>query len=382
MMEKNAGASAAQYLGEEYKDYAMEAAILEAQQNKNTQGVPGTHEPFPVQLHWVLEQTEKDGLSQVVRWAPHGRAFVVHQREQFVEQVLPVYFNQTKFTSFQRQLSLYGFRRVSKGPDRGGYYHPKFLRISRTFTRNITRTKVKNEGPRKAATPGAEPDFYKMPKLSESIGLANASTGGRAGIDLSAATMQTQLRTATAARLNESLPAQYLPPARLSNISDSRLAYQAVVGSPLSSPGLPIPELDRARFLSNRLPGQQQGIGNFPALPTTSQLRTQGLSSLNNPNWLSPSGNLQSVVSRNLPTMSNLMLQPNSTTSRPQNEQRRPSAGEQGLAYGNQQTREVRVPSPSLSDAIARILAANTANDPSLPPGNSDMNRDGSRRGP
>jgi hypothetical protein len=50
-----------------------------------------------------------------------------------------------------------------------GYYHPKFLRTSRMFVRNIVRIKVKNDGPRKAAAPEEEPDLYSMPKLPEPI---------------------------------------------------------------------------------------------------------------------------------------------------------------------------------------------------------------------
>jgi HSF-type DNA-binding len=74
----------------DFKDYAMEAALLEAQQKRQSHGSPGPNEPFPVQLHWMLEQAESAGISQIVRWSPHGRSFVVHRRDLFVEKVLPV----------------------------------------------------------------------------------------------------------------------------------------------------------------------------------------------------------------------------------------------------------------------------------------------------
>lgn len=45
----------------------------------------------------------------------------------------------TKMTSFQRQLNLYGFRRVTKGEDVGAYYHPKFQKGRRDLIAEIKR---------------------------------------------------------------------------------------------------------------------------------------------------------------------------------------------------------------------------------------------------
>jgi hypothetical protein len=74
-----------------YEDFAEEAAILERQQLSRThKGTPGPNEPFPIMLHWMLQQAEENGNQNIVGWAPHGRAFRVHQRAQFVTHVLPV----------------------------------------------------------------------------------------------------------------------------------------------------------------------------------------------------------------------------------------------------------------------------------------------------
>lgn len=46
-------------------------------------------------------------------------------------------------TSFQRQLNLYGFRRLSKGEDQGCYFHPKFQRNRKDLLSEIKRLPVK-----------------------------------------------------------------------------------------------------------------------------------------------------------------------------------------------------------------------------------------------
>jgi hypothetical protein len=41
---------------------------------------------------------------------------------------MPKYFDQSKMPSFLRQLNVYGFKRLEKGLDKGGYYHRLFVR--------------------------------------------------------------------------------------------------------------------------------------------------------------------------------------------------------------------------------------------------------------
>jgi hypothetical protein len=45
---------------------------------------------FPVMLHYMLNKLEKDGMDDIASWQPHGRCFLVHKQQQFVEQVLPL----------------------------------------------------------------------------------------------------------------------------------------------------------------------------------------------------------------------------------------------------------------------------------------------------
>jgi hypothetical protein len=58
--------------------------------------------PFPFKLHDTLEGLERDRLSHIVHWQPHGRVILASKPHVFVEQVIPKYFKQSQLTSFQR----------------------------------------------------------------------------------------------------------------------------------------------------------------------------------------------------------------------------------------------------------------------------------------
>ena len=116
---------------------------------------------FPYKLYAILE----DG-NDSVGWQPHGRSFLIHDPKTFVEHVLPKYFSSIKLTSFQRQLNLYGFERLTSGLDAGAYYNKYFLRGRLDLVALLKRTKVKGVGYKAAGNPDDEPDFYKMPLLT------------------------------------------------------------------------------------------------------------------------------------------------------------------------------------------------------------------------
>merc|ERR1711862_1092534 len=68
------------------------------------------------------------GLSKIIEWSVSGKAFRIDNVSQFASIVLPKYFRTNKFSSFQRNLNLYGFFKVRRGPDTDMYAHPSFVR--------------------------------------------------------------------------------------------------------------------------------------------------------------------------------------------------------------------------------------------------------------
>ncbi len=142
----------------------------------------GTTIAFPVVLHRLLTDSTEEGFEDIIAWQPHGRAFLVHDHDRFVDEVMPKYFRQTRFSSFQRQLSLYGFLRLTKGADGGAYYNEWFLRGLPHLCAHMHRTRVKGYGVRQSSSPETEPDFYGMDAVSVPQQEMNAGTTPRSSI--------------------------------------------------------------------------------------------------------------------------------------------------------------------------------------------------------
>eukprot|EP00529_Nitzschia_sp_RCC80_P020189 CAMPEP_0113491066 /NCGR_PEP_ID=MMETSP0014_2-20120614/27367_1 /TAXON_ID=2857 /ORGANISM="Nitzschia sp." /LENGTH=428 /DNA_ID=CAMNT_0000384851 /DNA_START=1595 /DNA_END=2881 /DNA_ORIENTATION=- /assembly_acc=CAM_ASM_000159 len=105
--------------------------------------------PFPWKLQQLLDDVDQSVQQQqaslslqgsvgpspkwddVVSWMPDGKAFRVHQPDVFAETIMRRYFKMSKYTSFTRQLYIYGFSKIEGGICHGAFYHTKFVRGDR-----------------------------------------------------------------------------------------------------------------------------------------------------------------------------------------------------------------------------------------------------------
>jgi len=153
---------------------------------------------FPAVLHRLLAD---EGLSDVIAWLPHGRAWKILSQEEFCKRVLGVHFAQTKYSSFSRQVNGWGFKRITKGPDANSYYHELFLRWYPHLVKWIKRVESDHPSARRgsfasakkgkagsggrtnqrrklAGDPRNEPDFYV---ISDRFPLTNFFAEGKSG---------------------------------------------------------------------------------------------------------------------------------------------------------------------------------------------------------
>jgi hypothetical protein len=103
----------------------------------------GVIEPFPEKLHRLLMEVEAAGLADVISFVANGRAFAIHKPDKFFKEIVPLYFRQSRLSSFKRQLNLYGFELINTGPARGGYYHELFVKDRAELCRRMRRVAVK-----------------------------------------------------------------------------------------------------------------------------------------------------------------------------------------------------------------------------------------------
>ncbi|KAH7430701.1 hypothetical protein KP509_08G010000 [Ceratopteris richardii] len=90
--------------------------------------------PFLVKTYEIVDDEETDST---VSWSPSGKSFVIWNPQHFCQYQLPRYLKHCNFSSFIRQLNIYGFRKID--PDRWEFANACFLRGNRHLLQGIRR---------------------------------------------------------------------------------------------------------------------------------------------------------------------------------------------------------------------------------------------------
>mmetsp|Transcript_22084 Transcript_22084/g.50520 ORF Transcript_22084/g.50520 Transcript_22084/m.50520 type:complete len:315 (-) Transcript_22084:210-1154(-) len=133
---------------------------------------------FPFKLYELLEYASNHGLASIV-WAHDGEAFEIIDADALMDDVAPLFFKQTKFRSFTRQLNLWGFNRVEDS--KTGWWHDNFIRGNVDRIALIKRIEVKGKSTtgkrsRRAARTSEKPySSATAPDLAAAVGSVSES---------------------------------------------------------------------------------------------------------------------------------------------------------------------------------------------------------------
>lgn len=67
---------------------------------------------IPSFLLKTYEILENEKYCEIICWTKNGEGFIVKKVKEFAENVLPIFFRHSNYTSFVRQLNMYDFHKT------------------------------------------------------------------------------------------------------------------------------------------------------------------------------------------------------------------------------------------------------------------------------
>ena len=124
----------------------MPRRLTSGRSRRSGGNMPKTRPAFVVKL-WTMVNDPQN--VEFIHWMPDGKSFQVVGREQFERTVLPKYFKHSNFSSFVRQLNMYGWHKVQdvtsgamQSTDENWQFQcPNFIRDREDLLDNIVRNK-------------------------------------------------------------------------------------------------------------------------------------------------------------------------------------------------------------------------------------------------
>jgi hypothetical protein len=82
--------------------------------------------------------------SDVVEWLPGGgKAFKIHKKEDFCEDLLPAFLNISSHNTFQCNMRQWGFKRIPRGPGKRALLCPLLFQANADLCKNTIHNKRK-----------------------------------------------------------------------------------------------------------------------------------------------------------------------------------------------------------------------------------------------